>query len=302
MGRVLRLTGLTSMLIWTGLSGFALAQSTPPAAPITADDSHLSLPTAVTERAPAAASGARPVTADGPPVERPMAVLVLDVDQAYESSAWGRRAKAEIEAAAREIEADNRRLEAQLTSEEQALTAERVTLAPDAFRRKAEEFDARAQTIRRERAQVARDLGSRAEADRNAFLNASLPAVTALMQEHQAAVVLDRGQTLLAATSIDITTQLVERMDATVGAGSGLPGPGGSAPEDAAAQAKPPARDADADGKTPAAAPAPDAPTADGGTPGASAPDAPSPKVPAPQPLAPAAPAPETPAPETPAQ
>lgn len=112
-----------------------------------------------------------------------MAVLVLDVDQAYETSAWGRRAKTDVEAAAREIEADNKRLEAQLTAEEQALTAERNTLAPDAFRRKAEEFDARAQTIRRQRAEVARDLGSRADADRTAFLNASLPVVTTLMQE-----------------------------------------------------------------------------------------------------------------------
>lgn len=259
MRRAVRLNHLAPALIWAGLSGFALAQTRPPVAPLSADDSRPGLPTAQTG-APAASTGggAPPVNAGDVLSGRPMAVLVLDVDQAYETSAWGRRAKADVEAAAREIEADNKRLEAQLTSEEQTLTAERATLAPDAFRRKAEEFDARAQTIRRERAEVARDLGSRAEADRNAFLNASLPVVTTLMQEHQAAVVLDRRQTLLAITAVDITAQLVARMDETVGAGSGLPGPGGSAPEDAAAQAKPPAQVAPE--ATAPAAPAPEAP------------------------------------------
>jgi len=257
MRRVIRLTPVVPALIWAGLSGFALAQTTPPSTPLAAGDSRPNLP-------PAAAGGAAPPVNIDMPSDLPMAVLVLDVDQAYEASAWGHRAKADIEAAARQIEADNKRLEAQLTAEEQALTAERATLAPDAFRRKAEEFDARAQTIRRERAEDARDLGSRAEADRNAFLNASLPVVTTLMQEHHAAVVLDRRQTLLAITTVDITAQLVERMDETVGAGSGLPGPGGTAPEDAATQAQPPAPQVPAETatETPAApdAPAPEAP------------------------------------------
>ncbi len=273
---------LAPALIWAGLSGFALAQTTVPqtaapqttapqtTAPLSADDSRHGLPPIGLSPAPPVAGPGAPVRPGGgapavriadTPSDLPMAILVLDVDQAYETSAWGRRAKADIEAAARQIEADNKRLEAQLTAEEQALTAERATLAADAFRRKAEEFDARAQTIRRERAGVARDLGSRADADRNAFLNASLPVVTTLMQEHHAAVVLDRRQTLLTATSIDITAQLVERMDATVGAGAGLPGPGGSAPEDAAARAGQPAAPAEtpapAQTTTPTTAPQP---------------------------------------------
>ena len=262
MRRAFRLNHLAPALIWAGLSGFAWAQARPPVSPLSAEDSRPGLPAAQTAAPAASGEGRAPlVNAADTPAGQPVAVLVLDVDQAYETSAWGRRAKTDIEAAARQIEADNKRLEAQLTAEEQALTAERATLAPDVFRRKAEEFDARAQTIRRERARVARDLGSRADADRNAFLNASLPVVTTLMQEHHAAVVLDRRQTLLTATSIDITAQLVERMDATVGAGAGLPGPGGSAPEDAAARAGQPAAPAEtpapAQTTTPTTAPQP---------------------------------------------
>ncbi|NHF72226.1 OmpH family outer membrane protein [Paracoccus xiamenensis] len=264
MRRGFRLNHLAPALFWAGLSGFALAQTPPPSTPLSDTDTSPEIPAA--DPGPTRGEGVPPVSIDMP-AGLPVAVLVLDVDQAYETSAWGRRAKADIEAAAREIEAENKRLEALLTSEEQALTAERATLAPDAFRRKAEEFDARAQTVRRERAEVARDLGSRADADRNAFLNASLPVVTTLMQEHHAAVVLDRRQTLLAITSVDITAQLVERMDQEVGAGEGLPEPGGSVPEDAAAQAVPPAQTAPADDQAPATpqtdAPATDAPVPD---------------------------------------
>lgn len=247
-------------LIWACLSGFALAQTTPPSTPLSDDGGRRNFP-APARAAPATGGGAPPVSIEMPS-GLPVAVLVLDVEQAYETSAWGRRAKADVEAAAREIEAENKRLETQLTAEEQALTAARATLAADAFRRKAEEFDARAQTIRRERAEVARDLGSRAEADRKAFLNASLPVVTTLMQEHQAAVVLDRRQTLLAITAVDITTQLVARMDETVGAGAGLPGPDGSAPEAAAAQAMPPVQQPPAEAVPDGTAevPAPEAP------------------------------------------
>lgn len=262
MRLAVRLKHLAPALIWAGLSSFALAQTAPEPGPepgaVSEGDSRSGLP------APAVDAATPPAAV--PPVEietspdLPHAVLVLDVDQAYETSAWGRRAKVDIETAAREIEAENKRLEAQLTAEEQALTAERATLAPDAFRKKAEEFDARAQRIRRERADAVRDLGSRAEADRNAFLNAALPVVTTLMQERQAAVVLDRRQALLAVTAVDITVQLVDRMDDTVGAGSALPGPGTTAPEDAAAstQTTPPAQ---APERPPAETPAPqDAP------------------------------------------
>lgn len=257
MRLAVRLKHLAPALIWAGLSSFALAQTAPPPRPVSEGDSRSGLPAPAVDAAPPPAA-VPPVQIETSP-DLPHVVLVLDVDQAYETSAWGGRAKVDIEAAAREIEAENKRLEAQLTAEEQALTAERATLAPDAFRKKAEEFDARAQQIRRERADAVRDLGSRAEADRNAFLNAALPVVTMLMQERQAAVVLDRRQALLAVTAVDITAQLVERMDETVGAGAGLPSAGTTAPEDAAAstQTTPPATPE----ATPAETPAPqDAP------------------------------------------
>lgn len=151
------------------------------------------------------------------------AVLVLDVEQAYLSSAWGKRAQTDIEAAAREIEAENTRMEDQLVGEEQALAAERDRLTPAEFRKKAEAFDTRAQDVRRERRQAAVDLGSRAQADRNEFVDAALPVIAAIMQDRSAGVVLDRRQVMAATNAVDITQDLIERMDRDVGDGGQLP-------------------------------------------------------------------------------
>lgn len=151
------------------------------------------------------------------------AVLILDVEQAYLASEWGQRAQRDIEAAAREIEAENTRMEDQLVSEERALATERATLSPAEFREKAEVFDMRAQEVRRERRQAAVDLGTRAQADRTAFVDAALPVIAAIMQDRSAGVVLDRRQVMAATNAVDITQQLIERMDRDVGDGGQLP-------------------------------------------------------------------------------
>ncbi|MFV0294207.1 MAG: OmpH family outer membrane protein [Paracoccus sp. (in: a-proteobacteria)] len=150
-------------------------------------------------------------------------VLVLNVEQAYADSAWGQRARAEIDAEVIRLDAENKRLENQLKAEEAALTAERETLSPEKFRKQAEAFDTRAQTVRRERAEVVVDLENRAQADLETFLDATQPVIKALMQEYNAGVVLDRRQTLVIISAVDITDELVARMDATVGEGDGLP-------------------------------------------------------------------------------
>ncbi|MFV0409066.1 MAG: OmpH family outer membrane protein [Paracoccus sp. (in: a-proteobacteria)] len=150
-------------------------------------------------------------------------VLVLNVEAAYAASAWGKRAQSEIDAEVRRLDAENKRLEEQLKAEEQALSAERASLGPKEFRARAEAFDSRAQTVRRERAQVVVDLETRAQADLDAFLEATRPLVSALMQERHAGVVLDRRQALVVVTAVDITDELVKRMDQMVGAGMGLP-------------------------------------------------------------------------------
>ena len=208
------LPGLAAAFLLASACG-AQAQSAP-LVPPRAEAAPIEAPTgAVEDRAdtPAALSGS----------ELPLAVLVLDPAAAYASSRWGVRAQQEIEDAARLIEADNTRLEAELTSEEQSLTAERQNLSQSEFRKKAEAFDARAQSVRRERQEIALDLAARAQADRAEFLDQAAPLLTEIMQQRSAAVVMDRRQVMVASSAVDITTELVARFDDLIGEGEGLP-------------------------------------------------------------------------------
>ncbi|AUM73896.1 OmpH family outer membrane protein [Paracoccus jeotgali] len=234
--------------VWLGAALLALSLGAPVAAQEVTEGAALAPVTDAVVPLPEPAEDAVVEEPDDPaePPPMPVAVLVLDVEQAYDASAWGKRSQEQLKTAAREIEAENKRLEAQLTAEEQALSAERPTLDPAAFRKKAEAFDARAQQVRRDRAEAVRALNARADADRSAFLEASLPVVTALMQERDAAIVLDRRQTLLAISTADITAELVRRMDETLGEGGPLPElPGDAATATGAAAETPaPVRDA----------------------------------------------------------
>ena len=198
----------------------------------------------------------------------PLPVMTLDQDALYRGSAWGLRVQADLERRGRQIAEENDRLAADFSREEQELTELRQTLPAEEFRKRADEFDQRVVTVRREREAALVELQSKAEEERTAFFRAMLPVLTKLMRERGAVAILDERAIFVAAESIDATDDLIARADAEIGAG-----PQQDPAPDAAAQ---------------------DAPTADQNAPDQSAPDQNAP--------APAAPSAPTPAPPAPAQ
>ncbi|WCR12208.1 OmpH family outer membrane protein [Paracoccus stylophorae] len=150
-------------------------------------------------------------------------VLTVDQERLFAESAWGQRAQRQVEAAGQKISDDNERLAAQLSAEEAQLTERRATLDAAEFRRLAEAFDARATAVRRERAQAVTDLNARADADRTAFYKAALPIMGDMMQQRGAVAVLDRRTVFVSLDAIDITPDLITRLDETLGDGADLP-------------------------------------------------------------------------------
>lgn len=148
-------------------------------------------------------------------------ILAVDQEALFSRSAWGLRTQRVLDDTGRTIEAENARLAAQLAAEEAALTDQRPTLDPAAFRALADAFDARATTIRRERAQVVEALNAWAEADRAAFYRAALPLMGEMMKERGAVAVLDRRTVFVSLDAIDMTGDLVARLDAALGDGEG---------------------------------------------------------------------------------
>jgi Skp family chaperone for outer membrane proteins len=212
----------------------------------------LALPAAAQDMAPAgdidpAMPGVEPVAPqrdlpsgtiaapDDDTAQQPAPVLTLDQDVLYFSSAWGQRAQARLEAEGDVIAAENERLTRLLSTEEAQLTAQRATLPPDEFRRRAESFDLRATTVRRERAQAVQALSDWAEADRVAFFRAALPVMGEAMQNRGAVAVLDRRTVFVSLDAIDITDDLIAALDAAIGDGEGVVAvPAGEPGDDAA--------------------------------------------------------------------
>ncbi|QFT62912.1 OmpH family outer membrane protein [Roseivivax sp. THAF30] len=155
-------------------------------------------------------------------------ILTIESERFFGESAFGQRLLSQIEEDGQALAAENRRLEAELTAEERRLTELRGTVEPEAFREMADDFDTRVQDLRQQQDAKARALANRDETARRQFFSAAQPVLGEILRDAGAALILERGNVLLSANSIDITDVAIARVDATIGDGSDL---GSSAPE-----------------------------------------------------------------------
>lgn len=174
-------------------------------------------------------------TAPDPRIQSP--ILTLDQDRLFAETLWGKRAEARIEAASAELAAENRRIEAELTAEEKALTERRATMPAEDFRAAADAFDAKVTEIRRAQDAKARAIGQMQDAERQRFYGAALPVMGEVLRSRGAVAVLDSRAIFLAADVIDVTGEMVARIDAALGAGEDVPLPAPAEGADPAAAA-----------------------------------------------------------------
>ena len=206
---------LAAILALALSAGPAIAQETPPPQPVDAAP--------LADAARPSASATEPVVVPNSAQPQSASVVTVDQDRLFAGSAWGRRMQAEFEQAGVELTAENDRLAAQLAEEESQLTEQRATLEPAEFRKLAEAFDARATEVRRERAQAVQDLNARIDAVQDAFFQAVVLLIGQLMQDRGAVLVVDRRTVLMSAEGIDITADLIARVDAELGDGADQP-------------------------------------------------------------------------------
>ncbi|MDS9468132.1 OmpH family outer membrane protein [Paracoccus sp. MBLB3053] len=162
-------------------------------------------------------------TPDPGPDHPPLMIMTIDQDAVFLKSRWGMRVQTELDRRGDEIAAENERLANDFSAEEDELTKLRGTLAPDEFRKRAEEFDKRVVEVRRQRDSVARQLQDEIEEERASFFRAALPILAQLMQERGAVIVLDQRSIFVSAQSVDVTDDLVARMDRLIGEGPVAP-------------------------------------------------------------------------------
>lgn len=166
-----------------------------------------------------AAAGGNSAMAQQSPAEFQSPILTLDQERLFLETLWGKRAAARIEAASVELAAENRRIEADLTDEERALTEKRATTAPEEFRKAADAFDAKVTEIRQAQDAKVREIGRLQETERQRFYAAAFPVIREVIQKRGAVAVLDSRAIFLAADAIDVTDELISRIDSELGAG-----------------------------------------------------------------------------------
>ncbi|WP_435310803.1 OmpH family outer membrane protein [Primorskyibacter sedentarius] len=147
-------------------------------------------------------------------------ILTVEADRLFNESLYGQRLTEEIEAAGSEISAENRQIEAALTAEEKSLTEQRANLPTAEFRKLADAFDEKVQSIRQEQDAKGRALAARTEDVRRDFLEAAQPVLGELMREAGAAVLIERRNVFLSADAIDVTDEAIERINARLGTGA----------------------------------------------------------------------------------
>ncbi|WP_136682775.1 OmpH family outer membrane protein [Falsirhodobacter xinxiangensis] len=148
------------------------------------------------------------------------AILTVVPDRLLADTQAGRAIAERFDSATRALVAENRSIEAALEAEERDLTARRAVTPPEEFARIAQEFDQRVDGIRDRQDAKSRDLTRRRDSERQAFLQATVPILAAMMEESGAVAILDRGSVFLSFDLIDVTDQAVRRMDAELGDGS----------------------------------------------------------------------------------
>ncbi len=159
-------------------------------------------------------------------VPAPSPILTLDQERLFNETLWGKRAAQRIEEASAALAAENRGIEAELTAEEKALTERRATMAAAEFRAAADAFDARVTEIRQTQDAKARAIGRMHDTERQRFLAAAFPVIGEVVRSRGALAVLDSRAIFLSAEEIDVTDEMIARIDEALGEGDDPPPPG----------------------------------------------------------------------------
>lgn len=156
---------------------------------------------------------ATPVVAQTLP---PAVIVIVDMDQVFQTSAAGKQAAAELKTRADGIQARLASLRTQYGTEEQALIKSRPTAAgpaATAWETKARDMQTRKQKDEADLAKRDQDFQASRQSVLKQINDASQPIITAVMRERGAQIALAEGATLQHSQAIDVTTDIVARLD-----------------------------------------------------------------------------------------
>jgi Skp family chaperone for outer membrane proteins len=182
----------------------------------------------------ASAAIAAPVAAQTLP---PAVIIVVDMDQVFQQSAAGKQAQAELKTRLDGIQSRLQSLRTSFGTEEQALIKSRP--APNSPPATISAWETKAKDFQTRKTQAEQDLSKRDQEFQNSrtyvlkqIQDGAAPIITAIMKERGATIALPELATLQHTAGIDVTADVVARIDKS------LPRVSTTAPAGAAAAPK----------------------------------------------------------------
>jgi len=148
-----------------------------------------------------------------------LSVATINQDRLFSESQFGKSFNTKFQNDATLLTEENRRIENELAIEEAVLTQKRKEIENIEFRKLAEIFNKKVETIRRDQSQKLNDLNtSRIQAQR-AFFAQVKPIIIEMMQELGIQFILNDQAIFMSGNSGDITNDAIQRIDQILGAG-----------------------------------------------------------------------------------
>ena len=147
----------------------------------------------------------------------PAVIIIVNMDQVFNASAAGKQAQAELKSKVDAMQARANTLRTQFGAEEEALAksqpAPTNTAARPAWEAKVRDFQSRQQTAQTELSNREKEFQASRSYVLKQITDASNPIISTLMRERGASIAMPEGATLQHAASIDVTNDLVARLD-----------------------------------------------------------------------------------------
>jgi len=142
---------------------------------------------------------------------------ILNEERLLRESLYGQAILSDLREAEARLEAENERIAQDLADEERALTEARADLSPEEFRARADEFGQRVEVIRAERNELSRDFARQSDAAAARFFDEALPVLLQLMSEEGLTAILRPDALIVGADWLDMTDQVIARLDTALG-------------------------------------------------------------------------------------
>jgi Skp family chaperone for outer membrane proteins len=144
------------------------------------------------------------------------AIVIVDMNRIAAESAASKSAEPQLKAKFDSVQARTKTLDDQFKGEIESLQKARPSMAQEAFQAKARDIEQRRVTAAQEIQSKQQDYARSVQYVNQQIVQAVNPIITAVMREKGASIALDQNVTLAAASSLDVTADVLTRLNAAL--------------------------------------------------------------------------------------